>query len=44
MAAVGKELDHEYEAEVGLNVRPSKGGAHGNLAIPKAFQMESVPS
>jgi hypothetical protein len=27
MAAVRKELDEEYEAAVGLNVRPSKGGA-----------------
>jgi len=30
MAAVRKELDQEYEAAVGLNVRPSKGGAQAN--------------
>jgi hypothetical protein len=28
MAAVRKELDQEYEAAVGLNVQPSKGGCH----------------
>jgi hypothetical protein len=31
-ATVRKELDEEYEAAVGLNVRPSKGGAQAKIS------------
>jgi hypothetical protein len=32
MAAVRKELDQEYEAAVGLNAQPSKGGTHAKIS------------
>jgi hypothetical protein len=32
IAAVRKELDDEYEAAVGLNVQPSKGGAQAKIS------------
>jgi hypothetical protein len=32
MTAVRKQLDEEYEAAVGLNVQPSKGGAQAKIS------------